>query len=80
MATAAQINQAISDAIKKPQPRRRTSPTARRKEIVDAQIAALEQAVANIRRKVRDMPAWERGYCSAVTTIELQIADLKLHH
>jgi len=80
MATAAQVNQIFFNAIKKPQPRRRTSPSARRQEIVDAQIAALEQAVVNIRRKVREVPAWAHGYNSAVTTIELQIADLKLHH
>jgi len=48
-----------------------------RKELLAAQVAALRQAIASIREKARVTPAWAHGYNSAITTIELQIAELE---
>ena len=76
MATTAEIARVFGNAIQQPKKRRRTTPAAKRQEIAAAQIAALEQAIAEIRRKAREMPAWAHGYNSAITTIELEIQRL----
>ena len=48
-----------------------------RKQLLAAQVAVLRQAIETIRSKARETPAWAHGYNSAVTAIELQIADLE---
>lgn len=48
-----------------------------RRELVEAQVSALRSAIDAIRSKAREMPAWAHGYNSAVTAIELQIAELE---
>lgn len=48
-----------------------------RKELLGAQVAVLRQAIDAIRAKARETPAWAHGYNSAVTAIELQIAELE---
>jgi hypothetical protein len=47
-----------------------------RRDLREAKIAALREAVETIRRKSRETPAWASGYNSAVTVLELQIAAL----
>lgn len=54
-----------------------SSRTKARRELLAAQTAALRLAIDAIRKKARETPAWAPGYNSAVTTIELQIAELE---
>lgn len=77
MASAAGIQRLLGDMIAPPSPRQRVSPAKRRTEIRDAQIAALNEAITEIRRKAREMPAWAHGYNSAITAIELQIERVR---
>lgn len=77
MATQQQVARFFANAIAPAKPRARVSQTAKRNAIRDAQIVALEDSIAAIRRKAREMPAWANGYNSAVTAIELQIAALR---
>ncbi len=52
------------------------SRTKARRAVVDAQVSALRSAIEAIRSKARETPAWAPGYNSAVTTIEMQLAEL----
>lgn len=61
----------------KPQAKSSAGRVAQRRAVVDAQVAALESCIEDIRRKARETPAWAHGLNSAVTSIELQIATLK---
>lgn len=78
MKTTEQVNDTIKRAITrgaKPSP----TPASRvktRRALLDAQVAALRSAIETIRARARETPAWSHGYNSAVTAIELQIADL----
>ncbi len=48
-----------------------------RRDLLAAQVAVLRDAIEAIRNKARETPAWAHGYNSAVTAIELQIAELE---
>jgi hypothetical protein len=59
--------------------KRRQTPSSKRKEISDAQIAVLEKVAKAIRNKARETPAWARGYFSAVTTIEIELGVFMIY-
>ncbi|KEH14652.1 hypothetical protein GY15_04280 [Delftia sp. 670] len=48
-----------------------------RRAIAAAQREVLQACIADIRRKARDTPAWAKGYNSAITAIEQQLAQIK---
>ncbi|MPT55023.1 hypothetical protein [Delftia sp.] len=74
--TAAEITKRLF-----PLPRpRKPGPKARRNQrlaIAAAQREVLQACIADIRRKARETPAWAKGLNSAITTIELQLAQIK---
>lgn len=65
---------AIARGAKSETPRSRTKA---RRELLAAQVSVLRDAIEAIRKKARETPSWAAGYNSAVTTIELQIAELE---
>ncbi|UCV00267.1 hypothetical protein [Acidovorax radicis] len=73
MATSQQISNAFGNAICRPVKKTRTTPSKKRRELVDAQVAALRAAIEDIRNKARETPAWAHGYNSAITAIESRI-------
>lgn len=73
MATAAQLTKQMGEMISPTTYRQRMSAKKRRKQIIDAQVSALQRAIEDIRKKARETPAWANGYHSAITSIELQI-------
>lgn len=58
-------------------PKGRETPSSKRHAIANAQIAALEKAIASIRHRTRETPAWAQGYNSAITAIELEIQEIR---
>lgn len=76
MATSQQVMQVFGNAIYKPVKKTRMTASAKRKAIAAAQIEALTSAIADIRTKAREMPAWAHGYNSAITAIELRISKI----
>lgn len=64
-------------AIYQPVKKRRETPTSKRQAVAKAQIEALERAIARIRHKVRETPAWAQGYNSAITAIEFEIQEIR---
>jgi ribosomal protein S11 len=75
---AREVNAVFDNAITaRNKPKRRETPTSKRQAIANAQIAALERAIASIRRRIRETPAWAQGYNSAITAIELEIQEIR---
>lgn len=75
---AAEINAMFGRAILGPQkPKRRETPTSKRRTISAAQVEALERAIAAIRRRIRETPEWAMPYNSAITAIELEIKEIR---
>lgn len=76
--TSDEANNIIKRAICPPMKKKpRTTPAQRRRELADAQIAALERVAADIRNKARETPGWAKGYFSAITSIELEISAIR---
>ena len=74
--TATEITARLLPRTRDPAP----GPKARknqRQAIAAAQREVLQACIADIRRKAREAPAWAKGYNSAITTIELQLAQIK---
>ena len=76
MATSQQVAQMFGNAICKPARTVRVTASAKRKAVAAAQIEALTAAIADIRGRAREMPAWAHGYNSAITAIEMQISKI----
>ena len=74
--SAAQLGSLISTMIAPKKKRVRVSPSAQRRAIAEAQVAALREAIVSIREKIRMTPAWHHGYESAITTIELHVTAI----
>lgn len=75
---AREVNDVFSRAIgARIKPKRRETPTSKRLAIANAQIEALERAIASIRGRLRETPAWALGYNSAITAIELEIQEIR---
>ncbi len=75
---ASQANAIFGRAILGPQkPKRRETPASKRKSIAEAQIDALNRAVASIRRRGLETPEWANAYNSAITAIELEIQEIR---
>lgn len=75
--TASDISKRIGQMIHQPPTKARSTPAQRRNEITAAQIEILQQSIEEIRTKIRVTPGWAAGYNSAITTLELQIAQLR---
>lgn len=58
-------------------PKKRKTPRQKRKEIAEGKIEVLERVAANIRKKARENPSWDKAYFSAITTIEFEIQEIK---
>lgn len=54
----------------------RPSPAAKRKEIQAGQVEVLERVLSEIRRRVRETPAWANAYNSAATVVELELTRI----
>lgn len=67
--TTDELNQHILGKFGPPPKRKRTN---WRKELKAERNRVLDEAIVEIRRKMRDVPeSWKRGYYSAITTLEL---------
>ncbi len=76
MTTAAEINARLFPVARSKEPGPKARKSARR-AIAAAQREVLQACIADIRRKARDTPAWAKGYNSAITAIEQQLAQIK---
>lgn len=57
--------------------KRTTLTSAQRKAVADEKAALLQEVLADIRRKAREIPAWAHGLNAAATSVEVQIAKVK---
>lgn len=74
----AQANKLFAAAIYSgPKVQTAASRSKARSETKDAKVAALNEAIQRIRAQAREMPAWERGYFSAITSIELLVKEIE---
>lgn len=49
-----------------------------RRAAKEAKVQALREAITRIKGLAREMPAWELGYFSAITSLELQIKEIEV--
>ena len=66
----------IPASLQRPKPRRDPAKLSKRQvaEVKALVISELRACYSDISRKLREMPAWEKGYNSALSTIDLRIA------
>lgn len=74
--TAGEITKRLLPLPRPEEPGPKARKSARR-AIATAQREVLQACIADIRRKARDTPAWAKGYNSAITAIEQQLAQIK---
>lgn len=55
----------------------RQSIIVKRRDIQTAQVLVLEKALSEIRKRLRETPAWANGYNSAATVIEFELAAVR---
>ncbi|WP_416820654.1 hypothetical protein [Delftia tsuruhatensis] len=74
--TAGEITKRLFPLPRPEEPGPKARKSARR-AIAAAQREVLQACISDIRRKARDTPAWAKGYNSAITAIEQQLAQIK---
>lgn len=74
--TAGEITKRLFPLPRPEEPGPKARKSARR-AIAAAKREILHACIADIRRKARDTPAWAKGYNSAITAIEQQLAQIK---
>lgn len=77
--TTAQAHKVICAAIHKgPKVETPASRVKARRAAKEAKVQALQEAITRIKGQAREMPAWEKGYFSAITSIELLIKEIEV--